>query len=230
MDYYKNYLMTAEQNAKKVFETVEERGLIVPGKLESQLSNEVVEIAEELFGIKTYWHKNIVRAGINTLQPFNGDPKNIQIQDNDIVFLDFGPIFKGWEADLGRTYVIGATPLKLKLKNDLELAWNEVCNWYFEQEKLTGSEFYHHILDVSKRYGYEFGNEIAGHIVGRFPHEQPDDPNDLGLDIHPDNHASIFLLDKQGKERYWILEIHFVDRANQIGGFFEQLLIQENMN
>jgi hypothetical protein len=24
--------------------------------------------------------------------------------------------------------------------------------------------------------------------------------------------------------RHWILEIHFVDRARQIGGFFEELL------
>jgi hypothetical protein len=31
-------------------------------------------------------------------------------------------------------------------------------------------------------------------------------------------------LDAQGQERHWILEIHFVDRARQIGGFYEGLL------
>ena len=31
--------------------------------------------------------------------------------------------------------------------------------------------------------------------------------------------------DKKGNTRHWILEIHFVDRDRQIGGFFEQLLI-----
>ena len=30
--------------------------------------------------------------------------------------------------------------------------------------------------------------------------------------------------DEQGAMRHWILEIHFVDRARQIGGFFEELL------
>jgi Xaa-Pro dipeptidase len=30
--------------------------------------------------------------------------------------------------------------------------------------------------------------------------------------------------DEQGRMRHWILEIHFIDRARQIGGFFEQLL------
>ena len=39
------------------------------------------------------------------------------IQDNDILFFDFGPIIENWEADLGRTYVIGNDPMKLKLKD-----------------------------------------------------------------------------------------------------------------
>ena len=39
------------------------------------------------------------------------------INENDILFLDFGPIFEDWEADYGRTYVLGKDPLKLKLKD-----------------------------------------------------------------------------------------------------------------
>ena len=35
----------------------------------------------------------------------------------------------------------------------------------------------------------------------------------------------MFNADKKGKIRNWILEIHFVDRKKQIGGFFEQLLV-----
>jgi hypothetical protein len=30
--------------------------------------------------------------------------------------------------------------------------------------------------------------------------------------------------DENGEERHWILEIHFVDRERQIGGFYEELL------
>jgi hypothetical protein len=30
--------------------------------------------------------------------------------------------------------------------------------------------------------------------------------------------------DDKGQQRHWILEIHFVDRKRQIGGFFEELL------
>jgi Xaa-Pro dipeptidase len=30
--------------------------------------------------------------------------------------------------------------------------------------------------------------------------------------------------DGAGRKRHWILEIHFVDRAREIGGFYEELL------
>lgn len=31
-------------------------------------------------------------------------------------------------------------------------------------------------------------------------------------------------LDAEGQERHWIFEIHFVNRARQLGGFCEELL------
>jgi len=34
----------------------------------------------------------------------------------------------------------------------------------------------------------------------------------------------MFLPDKNGVKREWILEIHFIDADKKIGGFFEQLL------
>ena len=40
----------------------------------------------------------------------------------------------------------------------------------------------------------------------------------------PGNHHDMFLPDEEGRKRNWILEIHFVDKERQIGGFFEQLL------
>ena len=224
MDEAKRNLVIAEQKAKELFNTVEQRGLIAPGKTESALAAEIVNLAKEM-GIDNFWHKKIVRAGVNTLHPYNGDPADRVIENDDIVFLDFGPVYNGWEADLGRTYVIGKDPLKLKLKKDIEDAWQEANAWYLKQPELTGAACFQYLTALAKKYGWEYAGDIGGHIVGRFPHEQPDDPADLGLDIHPDNHSSIFLLDKNGNKRHWILEIHFVDREKGIGGFFEQLFI-----
>ncbi len=226
MNEARQQLVIAEQKAKELFDAVEQRGLIIAGKPESTLSAEVVALAKDAFGIDTYWHKKIVRAGMNTLQPFTGEPADRIIGEDDIVFLDFGPIYNGWEADLGRTYVLGNDPLKLKMKKDVEDAWQEANQWYWAQSELTGAAYFNYVDALAKRHGYQFGNAIAGHIVGHYPHEQPDDPNDLCLDIHPDNHSSILLSDKNGNKRHWILEIHFTDKDNLIGGFFEQLLQQ----
>lgn len=220
-------LVLAEQKAKDLFTAAEKRGLILPGKSERELCEEIVQLASDEFGIEDHWHKKIVRAGLNTLQPFIANPPDRVIQQDDIVFFDFHPVFEGWEADLGRTFILGNDPRKLKIKQDIEAAWVEANAWYFKQTSLTGAQYFAYIDNLTKRYGYEFGNAIAGHIVGKFPHEQPDDPNDLCLDVHPDNHTDILQLDKAGNKRHWILELHFVDRKNNIGAFFEQLLTAE---
>ncbi len=220
-------LIRSEQKAKQLFQTIEERGLIIPGKSEKQLCDEIVQVAKDDFGVENHWGKRIVRTGINTLQPYIADPPDLIIQDGDILFFDFHPVFEGWEADLGRTYVLGNDPIKLKIIKDVEAAWKVANAWYFKQNALTGSEFFNYVTALTKSYGYEFGNAIAGHIVGHFPHEQPDDPNDLCLDVHPDNHKDILQLDKFGNKRHWMLELHFVDRINNIGAFFEQLLMAE---
>ena len=219
-------MIFAEQKAKELFNIVEQRGLIISGKSEKQLCDEIVKIAREEFGVENHWGKKIVRTGINTLQPYVSDPQDLVIQEGDILFFDFHPVFEGWEADLGRTYVLGNDPLKQKIKKEVEAAWHEGNDWYFQQTKLTGAAFFNYATNLANRYGYELGNAIAGHIIGKFPHEQPDDPKDLCLDVHPDNHKDILTPDKHGNKRHWILELHFVDRKNNIGAFFEQLLIK----
>ena len=216
-------LVEAEKIAGILFSTVEERGLIVAGKSEEDLNKEIFNLAKELFGIEKYWHKRIVRAGVNTLAPYDENPPNLIIQPDDILFFDFGPIVEDWEADFGRTYVLGNDPFKLKLKNDIENAWNEARDWFRQQSKLSGSTFFKYVLALASKYGWSYGSEIAGHLIGHFPHERLA-PVDYGLYVHRDNHNDMFAPDQEGRKREWILEIHFIDRDKGIGGFFEQLL------
>lgn len=224
MEAVKNKLIEAEQKAINLFDEIEKRNLIVGFKSESQLNEEIFSLSYELFGIKKYWHKRIVRAGRNTLHPYNKKPADLIIGVDDIVFLDFGPIFEDFEADFGRTYVVGTDPYKNKLKTDVEAAWYEVRDWLLSNEKMSGAAVYHKVSDTAKKYGWEFGGELAGHLIGKFPHERLKKGNHQ-LYFHPGNPNDIFLPDSNGNERYWILEIHFIDRAAGIGGFFEQLLI-----
>ena len=139
------------------------------------------------------------------------------------MFLDFGPIFEDWEADFGRTYVVGNDPVKIKLKADIENAWIEGKNYFKNQTEITGAQLYTFCNKLALKYGWEFGGEIAGHIIGQYPHEKLEKEDKTNY-IHPENHSNMFGLNKKGEKKHWILEIHFVDKEKEIGGFFEQLL------
>ena len=217
-------LVNAQDVSIQLFKAIEENKLIAAGKTEAQLNEEVCSLALKEFGIKQHWHKKIVRAGKNTLSIYHDDPSDRTIDEDDILFIDLGPVVKGYEADIGRTYVVGNDPRKLKLKNDVETAWYEIQAWYQHQSTLKASTLFQYAAEKAKDHGWVFGGAIAGHIIGKYPHEQPLDPLSLELDIHPDNPNDIFLLDEDGNERHWILELQFIDRDNGIGGYFEQML------
>ena len=140
MSTTKTKLRWAENIAIQLFKAIEDSHLIIAGKSEQQLNAEVFKLAFELFGIKKHWHKRIVRSGANTLLPYNENPPNLVIREDDILFFDFGPIIDDWEADLGRTYVIGDDANKHKLKSDIERAWHETKEWFHQQEKLPAAE------------------------------------------------------------------------------------------
>lgn len=224
MPSIKQQLIEAEEKAAFLFKEIEARGLITVGKSERQLNKEVFDLAFDLFGFKKYWHKRIVRAGKNTLFPYKENPPDLVLKNEDIVFFDFGPVFENWEADFGRTYVVGANEKMLKLKKDVELAWIEGKAFYdANRAHLTGDDFYEYTKTLAQHYGWEYGNIHCGHLVGNFPHETL-----LGEDvtnyIHPENKELMSQLDKLGNERFWIYEIHFIDRNLEIGGFYEQLV------
>ena len=217
-------LEAAEHKALQLFTAIEEQQIIAPGKTESTINTEIYNLAKELFGIDKYWHKRIVRAGENTLLPYAENPPNLTVKDDDILFLDFGPIFDDYEADFGRTYVLGDDPSKLSLQQDIEDAWYEAQEWYLQHTYITGAEFYKYLKILAERLGWEFGGEIGGHLIGKFPHERIEAAN-FPLYVHPENHNDMMAKDAAGNKRHWILEIHFVDREKKIGGFFEQLMV-----
>jgi len=216
-------LLQAQEKADQLFKQVEARGVIRPNVLESRINQDIYDLAQEMFGISTYWHKRIVRAGTNTLAPYDENPPDLVIGEDDIVFLDLGPVFEEWEADFGRTFVLGSDPIKLKLRDDIAKAFNDGKEYFKQHPEITAVELYRYAQKLAQNYGWEYGGPIAGHLLGQFPHERiPGDK--VTLYVHPDNPNKMRGQDAQGQERHWILEIHFVDRARQIGGFYEELL------
>jgi Xaa-Pro dipeptidase len=216
-------LKTAQDKAAALFRQVEARSLIRAGITEGELNAEIYALAKEMYGITTYWHKRIVRAGRNTLLPYADNPPDLVIGSDDILFLDLGPVFEEWEADFGRTFVIGGNPRKLKLKKDVELAFARGKKHFHDHPEIKANELFAYTQSLAQEFGWEFGGPIAGHLIGQFPHERiPDDK--VSLYVHPKSALPMRSLDEHGQQRHWILEIHFVDREQEIGGFFEELL------
>ena len=216
-------LLEAQRKAEDLFASVVRNGLIMPGKLESELSEEIYELARRRYGVRRHWHKRIVRAGPNTITTYNQDPPDRRVEHDDVVYLDFGPVFEQWEADFGRSYALGPDPAKHKLVKDIETAFYQGKAHYREHPALTCGELYDFVASLATQAGWEFGNATAGHLVGRFPHE-PTPGGPKPLSIRSGNPLRLNAPDSKGAPRHWILEIHFVDRQRQMGGFFEELL------
>jgi len=217
-------LAAAEEKALALFDAIEAAGLIAPGKSEKELDAEIYELAKRDFGVEKHWHRRVVRAGPNTLCIFADDPPVHTIAPDDIVYLDLGPVFAEWEADIGRSYALGNDPLKRKLVADLPRQFEIVKAHYDASPDITGAGLYAFAQAAAKEAGWEFGGAIAGHIVGEFPHAQLIPGQREQHRIAPANAKPMRDPDDNGRPRHWILEIHLVDRARRFGGFYERLL------
>jgi Xaa-Pro aminopeptidase len=216
-------LQEAEEKALVLFHEIEQQQIICAGKSESQVSEEILKLAKLKLDVEIFWHKRIVRAGKNTMFPYKEDPPDLIIQTDDILFLDLGPVFEEWEADFGKTYVIGDDPIKLKLKNDIETSFISLKNQIQDLPDVNAREVFYLASEEATKKGWEFGGEIAGHLIGKYPHEKLEKGN-FKYYIHPDNQTVLKEISPKGKTKHWILELHFVDAEKQIGAFVEGLL------
>ena len=102
--------------------------------------------------------------------------KHRYIQDGDIVSLDTGVIWKGYQSDAARTHMIGeVTPQARKLVEVTEQS-------FFEGIKYAKAG--NHLNDVSsaiQAYAESFGfgvvRDLVGHGIGTEMHEAPEIPN-----------------------------------------------------
>ncbi len=216
-------LLAAQASAVKLFDEVGARGLVAPGQSEQAVSDQIRDLANEMFGRTRHWHKRIVRSGPHTLQPYRENPPDRVIEPDDIAFADFGPIFDEFEADLGRTYVLGDDPGKRRLAADLPVIFDAGRRYFAGHPDITGAQLHAEVARLTREAGWALGGSHAGHLVGEFPHEKIDG---AGIEsyIAPGNPTPMRRRDKAGRECHWILEIHLTGPARQFGGFYEQLL------
>ena len=217
-------LLAAEKKAEALFDAIVSSGIIAPGRSERAVEQDIYALAERSFGVTQHWHKRIVRSGPNTLRIAADNPPVHDIADDDIVFIDLGPVFGEWEADVGRSYVLGDDPLKQQLCRDLPRKFDEFKHYFDTHPDVTGAELFAFAQRSAEAAGWLFGGQIAGHLVGEFPHARIPGDKDL-YRISPDNPTRMRDPDALGQMKYWIIEVHLVDRERTFGGFYERLLV-----
>ena len=177
---------------------------------------EIVELLDaEMFkhGAERLWHPTKVRIGAETLKNFpdSFNPGRL-LQNGDILFFDVGPVFFDHEGDYGETFIFGEieTPDKRQLINFTNQLFKKLSlEW--KSEKLTGLMLYENAVNYSREAGYEFNLRMGGHRLGDFPHALFSKSKLKDIEFIPTSEL-------------WILEVHVLDRKNEIGAFFEDLL------
>lgn len=208
----------------ELFESFVGKGGFKIGETEENLNHQFVAFAREHFGIEQYWHRNILRVGQNTVLGYKHRSQNpVYLQENDLVFLDFGPVVDGWEGDLGRTYLMGKDPEKQRLIDDLEVIFHHCKNFYHKNPDIRACDLFAKIAEQSAQRGWGIATDYLGHVIGEYPHKEIQGERILNY-IHPENPRRLNVASLDKPLEHWILEIHLRHREQPWGGFYEDFL------
>jgi Xaa-Pro aminopeptidase len=178
------------------------------GMTEEEANKVALQVIAELGGEKN-WHRPHVRFAENTLLSFRGQSQPKTLQSDDIYFIDIGPVFGGYEGDVGDTYVVGNDPEKLKCAEDCRAIFKTLqIRW---KNGMSGVELYDFADKEAARLGWKLNLDAPGHRVADFPHALYYKGNLKDTDFHPSSHV-------------WILEVQIRHPEKPFGAFFEDLL------
>ena len=83
------------------------QGILAPGTTETDIDKQVFKLTEAEYGTRKHWHQRLPRIGQNTIHPIYEKVPDLTLKEDDIVYVDLGPVFGDVEADFARTYVLG---------------------------------------------------------------------------------------------------------------------------
>lgn len=185
--------------------------LVQPGTTEAQANAQALATLQSL-GMDRIWHPAIVRLGESTLRTFREPltPERV-LGDNDIFFVDIGPVWRGHEGDAGDTFVVGGDPGMAACAQAARTLWHEVSQRWRE-DGLSGTALYAWAAERAAAMGWRLNQDIKGHRVCDFPHAiyRAGDLGDFGL---------------CPATGLWILEIQIAHPTRPFGAFYEDLLI-----
>lgn len=188
------------------------KDLIKPGMVEL----EAVDVANKYLasqGVIQYWHKPHIRFGESTILGFHDKYlENITLKENDIFYIDIGPVWDNIEGDCGSTFMVGNNQDHRKIINDLQVVFKQVRD-FWAQNNPSGVALQSFTEEVVKQKGYVlYPSYVKGHRLSEFSH----------FDY---SRASLFDTDFTPAAERWVLEFQICHPSMKFGAFYEDLLI-----
>ncbi|HXH30153.1 MAG TPA: M24 family metallopeptidase [Bacteriovoracaceae bacterium] len=194
--------------------TFELSTLIKPGMDEEEAHGLYRELSRK-YRAQKQWHPPKIRFGPNTLKNFSEVSDPYLLKDEDLYFIDIGPVFDGHEADFGETFTLGQSFDHMNIAVTAKKVYAEVKE-FWKQRKCTGKELYDFALAKAKSYGYHLNLGNDGHRLADFPHAL----------IHK---GGLGVCEETVVPDAWILEIHLWNSTRTFGAFFEDLLTDKEI-
>ena len=187
---------------------------VKPGMVEE----DAVEMAKDMLAAQDMvrgWHDVYVRFGANTLKTFGADSDpGIVLKDDDIFFIDIGPVWEEWEGDGGDTFVTGTDAEMAKIAADAKTLFH-IVRHKWEATSMSGKALYDFAIAEAEAMGWELNMDLSGHRLSDFPHEA----------IYAGPMADV---DFKPSALLWVLEIHIRHPTAGYGAFYEDMLLDDS--
>ncbi len=208
-----NYSLSALQEAQARSWQALERiaALVRPGMRESEVQTAGLAILEEL-GMERSWHPLLIRFGSNTLKIFSDRSQgDTDLAEDDIFFIDMGPVFLGHEGDVGATFTVGVDPEMQACAAAVRTLFDRV-RAIWDGGAVSGRALYERAEQEARAMGWVLNLDIRGHRVSDYPHSVHKGGNLGDLDTVP-------------ATGLWILEMQIRHPTRPFGAFHEDLLV-----
>ena len=183
---------------------------IKPGMTESQAIRTAQQILAGM-GSRKFWHKCHIRFGADTVLSFNDEYSDRVLGENDIYYIDLGPIWDGIEGDAGATFVVGKNLAYERCRDDSKKVFDMVAD-HWRKTGASGQVLYDYAGKIARDLGWELApSYVRGHRLSEFPHSIYSDLTLDAVEYTPASHR-------------WVLEVHICDPSMKFGAFYEDVL------
>ncbi len=160
--------------------------------------------------VQKQWHPPKLRFGPNTLKNFKDESVPYEIKDEDIFFIDIGPVIEGHEADYGETFTLGNIFEQKRIVECSRKVFYEVQD-FWREKRSEGEVLYEFAKKRAQHYGFILNMGSDGHRIGDFPH-------------HIFFKGGLVECQEVVVPDAWILEIHLYNQERTFGAFYEDIL------